>query len=317
MLGYGNQGHAHALNLRDSGVDVVVGARAGGRGASRAIEDGFEPVELGEAAAHGDIVMVLLPDEIQSRVFEEEILPRWKADAVLALGHGFALAFDQIRLPEGRRAFLCAPKGQGHKLRQAYRAGGGLPGLLATAGPREEETLELALAYAHACGALKGGGFLSSFREEAISDQFGEQVVLCGGLIELIVGAWETLVERGYSPEIAYFECLHEVKLIVDLVHEHGIDGMREKISTTAAHGGLRAASRVIGEASRAQMHALLDEIESGEYAREFLAAQSDGGQALRAAAAREASHPIVATGRRLRDFLARCRLGHNDSSEE
>ncbi len=317
ILGYGNQGHAHALNLRDSGVEVIVGGRDDGQGIGRARQAGFEAMGFAEAAARADVVMMLLPDEAQARVFREQVAPHWKDDAVLAFGHGFALAFEQIELPPGRRAFLVAPKGQGHKLREAYVAGGGLPCLLAVEGPDPDDTLALALAYAHACGALVGGGFLSSFREEAVTDQFGEQAVLCGGLIELIVAAWETLIRRGYSPEVAYFECLHEVKIITDLVHEHGIDGMRARISTTAAYGGLRAGPRVIGESSRRAMDSLLDEIESGAFAEEFLHAQEDGGKALRTAMRREESHPIVDTGRGLRRFLERCHLHRGRSNPE
>jgi ketol-acid reductoisomerase len=306
ILGFGNQGHAHALNLRDSGIDVVVGAREG-RGADAARDQGFEVLGFGDASARADIVMMLLPDEVQARVFEQEVEPNWPEQAVLAFAHGFAIAFGLIRLPEGRRAMLVAPKGQGHKLRQAYVAGGGLPGLIGVEGPDQEDTLELALAYAHACGALKGGGFLSTFREEAVSDQFGEQAVLCGGLIELVTAAWETLVDRGHSPEVAYFECLHEVKLIVDLMHEHGIDGMRERISTTAAWGGLQAGPKVIGPESRGQMKQILDRIESGDFAREFIEVQE--GTALREAIAGERRHPIIGTGHGLREFLKRCRL--------
>ena len=314
VLGYGNQGHAHALNLRDSGVDVVVGARSGGTGAANAARDGFEVLAPAEASAVADVIMLLVPDEVQARVFTEDVLPRWKDDAVVAFGHGYALAFERVVLPEGRRAFLVAPKGQGHALRTAYRNGGGLPSLIGVAGPDPDDTLALALAYADACGALAGGGFLSSFRAEAVSDQFGEQAVLCGGLVELIVAAWETLVDRGHSPETAYFECVHEVKIIVDLLYTHGIEGMREKISTTAAYGGLRAGRRVIGDASRQAMQDLLDDIESGRFARAFEDDQRDGGASLREAIDREAAHPLVGTGQALRGFLQRCRL---DSSSE
>lgn len=317
ILGFGNQGHAHALNLRDSGVNIVVGARASGRGAAAARAAGFDVREISEASAVADLVMVLLPDEIQRRVFEEQIEPHWRAGAVLGFGHGFAIAFDLIRLPEGRRAILVAPKGQGHKLRQAYVAGGGLPGLVGTAGPDPADSLELALAYAHACGALKGGGFLSTFREEAVSDQFGEQAVLCGGLVELIEAAWEILVARGHDPQVAYFECLHEVKIIVDLIHEHGIDGMRDRISTTAAWGGLQAGPRVIGPESRRAMVTLLDRIEDGSFAREFLEVQSDGGLRLAAALAEQRAHPIVGTGRGLREFLQQCRLDETSPDSE
>ena len=200
---------------------------------------------------------------------------------------------------------------------QAYVAGGGLPGLIAIAGPDHDDTLELALAYAHACGALKGGGFLSTFREEAVSDQFGEQVVLCGGLVELVTAAWETLVDRGHSPEVAYFECLHEVKLIVDLMHEHGLDGMRSRISTTAAWGGFQAGPKVIGAESRQAMGDILDRIEDGRFAREFLDVQEDGGAQLKSAIEAERSHPIVGTGHGLREFLRQCRLDQTSTESD
>lgn len=309
VLGYGNQGHAHALNLRDSGIDVIVGAREPGRGAERARADGFVPVTFSEAVRPAQVVMMLLPDEIQREVFERDVRPYWRNDALLAFGHGFALAFGLVELPAGRSAFLVAPKGQGHALRAAYRAGGGLPSLIGVEGEAPESTLAVALAYAEACGALAGGGFRSSFREEAITDQFGEQAVLCGGLVELIVAAWEILVRRGYAPEVAYFECLHETKIIVDLLYAHGIDGMRARISTTAAHGGLLAGPKVIGPASRQAMEGLLDDIERGDFARGFVQAQSDGGASLRAALAQAAGHPIVDTGRGLRTALDACRL--------
>lgn len=315
VLGYGNQGHAHALNLRDSGVEVLVAAREGGRGWRRAVEDGFEPLDFSGAARRADVLMLTLPDEVQAEVFARDVAPHWKDDAVLAFPHGFALAFGLIELPAERRAFLVAPKGQGHKLREAYLAGGGLPGLIGVEGPDPEDTLALALAYAHACGALKGGGFRSSFREEAITDQFGEQVVLCGGLIELVVAAWETLVRRGYSREVAYFECLHEVKLIVDLVHALGIEGMRDRISSTAAYGGLEAGPRVVGEESRREMESVLDEIEDGRFARRFLDEQAAGRPRFREKMEREAGHDIVRTGHELREFLERCQL--SDSPPE
>lgn len=317
VLGYGNQGHAHALNLRDAGVAVVVGSRPESRGAARARDAGFEVLPFAEAARKADVVMLLLPDEVQASVYARDLAPHLKDQAVLGFAHGFVIAFGLIRLPSTRRAFLVAPKGQGHRLRAAVQAGGGLPGLIGVEGPDPESTLQLALAYAGACGALAGGGSLTSFREEAVSDQFGEQVVLCGGLVELITAAWETLVERGYSPETAYFECLHEVKLIADLIHAHGIDGMRAMISSTAAFGGLRAGPRVIGEPSRVAMKELLDGIESGAFAREFLREQESGSPQLRARIEAERAHPMQATGRRLREFLERCRLGDADAGGE
>jgi len=315
VLGYGNQGHAHALNLRDSGVDVVVALREGSSRWREAESQGLSVARIPAAAAEADILMVLIPDERQSQVLAEQVLPHLREDATLAFAHGFTLAFGLVELAEERSAFLVAPKGQGHKLREAYLAGGGLPSLLGVKGARPEETLRLALAYALACGALKGGGTLSSLREEAVTDQFGEQVVLCGGLIELIQAAWETLVERGYSREVAYFECLHEVKIIADLMHAKGVEGMRELISSTAAYGGMRAGRRVIGTESRKQMRKLLDEIEDGRFAKEFLREQEEGSGWLSKQKASERDHPMQVTGRALREFLDRCSLGDDESS--
>jgi ketol-acid reductoisomerase len=317
ILGYGNQGHAHALNLRDSGVDVIVALRPGSKHMAEAEAAGLSVQPPRTAARTADIVMVLIPDELQATVLREEILPVLEPSAYLAFAHGFTIAFGWVDLTPQRRAFLVAPKGQGHKLREAYLAGGGLPSLIGVHGPDAEATLQVALAYALACGALKGGGTLSSFREEAVSDQFGEQVVLCGGMIELITAAWETLVERGYDPTTAYFECLHEVKLIVDLMHAEGVDGMRQRISSTAAFGGLRAGRRVIAEQSRTAMRELLDEIEDGRFASAFGAEQASGGAWLSEAMRQESEHPMQRTGRGLREFLDRCRLGHETNRPE
>jgi ketol-acid reductoisomerase len=319
ILGYGNQGHAHALNLRDSGVDVVVGLRETSSKATAARGAGFEIGSFSQASRGADIVMVLLPDEVQAEIVTTEVLPHMRPDAHLAFAHGFVLSAGLLELPSERAAFLVAPKGQGHKLREAFRSGGGLPSLIAIRGPRPDETLRLALGYAHACGALRGGATLSSFREEAVTDQFGEQAVLCGGLVELITAAWETLVDRGYSPEVAYFECLHEVKLITDLIHAYGVDGMREMISSTAAFGGLRAGRRVIGSESRDAMKQLLDEIEDGRFAQEFLSKQNEHSKEMAEAVQAERAHPMQDTGRSLRAFLDRCQLGAaaSDSSED
>lgn len=310
ILGYGNQGHAHALNLRDSGVEVVVGLRPESAHRQRAVEDGFEVRGFAEATRGAFIVMVLLPDEVHAAVVHDHVRPELQAGSHLAFAHGFSVAFGLVELPPDQSVFLVAPKGQGHKLRAAFAAGGGLPGLIGVEGPRPEETLKVALAYARACGALAGGGFLSSFHEEAVSDLFGEQVVLCGGLVELITAAWETLVERGYSPEGAYFECLHEVKIIADLIHERGVEGMREGISPTAAFGGFKASRKVIPTQSRQAMEELLDRIEDGRFAREFLAEQASGSPWLTRMKEEERDHPMQKTGRRLREFLRRCRLG-------
>ncbi len=310
ILGYGNQGHAHALNLRDSGMEVVVGLRKESRYAPAAREAGFEVRDFASAAKGAFLVMLLLPDELHAGVYAEQLRGVMDPDAYLAFSHGFAVAFDLIELEPERRVLLVAPKGQGHALRASFQNGGGLPGLIGAQGPKLEESLRVALAYARACGALGGGGFASSFREEAVSDLFGEQTVLCGGLIELITAAWELLVARGYSAEGAYFECLHEVKIITDLVHRKGVDGMREGISPTAAYGGLRAGPRVIGKESRAAMEELLDEIEDGRFARAFLEERAAGSPWLTQKREEETKHPMQETGRGLRAFLERCRLG-------
>ncbi|MBC8424162.1 ketol-acid reductoisomerase [bacterium] len=309
VLGYGNQGRAQARNLRDSGIEVEVGARSGGRGHDRAHADGFTVLSLPEAAAHGDVVMMLLPDEIQGLLWKDQLAGAMKPDAALGFSHGFAVAFDQIAPPDGMPCFLVAPKGQGDMLREAFAKGGGLPGMLAVTdgspeGPEHESTWELAAAYAKAIGCLRGGGFRTTFREECVADQFGEQAVLCGGLIELVRAAFDTLVSRGYHEDNAYFECVHEVKLIADLLHRHGLDGMRRMISPTAAYGGLTRGRRLVDDGARERMNTILDEIESGAFAREFLddAAQDDP-EAHRLARA-EAESRFAAAGRKLRARL-------------
>ncbi len=304
VLGYGNQGRAHALNLRDSGIAVVVGARAEGIGAAAARADGFAPVPLAEAAAAADVVMLLVPDEAQAGVWTGGVAGHLGPGAALGFAHGFAVAFGLIAPPPGHGCFLAAPKGQGGMLREAYVRGGGLPGLLAVADASPPGTWELAAAYAKAAGFLRGGGWATTFREECVTDQFGEQAVLCGGLVELIRAAFETLVDRGYAPQNAYFECVHEVKLIADLLHRHGVDGLQRLISPTAAYGGATRGPRVIGAASRRAMADLLDEIESGAFAREFLEACARRGAGRDGRAAAEAESALARTGRELRARL-------------
>ena len=305
VLGYGNQGRAQALNLRDGGVvEVVVGARQDGAGAARARADGFTPLPLAAAVAAGEIVMLLVPDELQGPLHREVVAPALRSGAALGFAHGFAVAFGQVVPEPGRACFLAAPKGQGEMLRAAFVAGGGLPGLLAVSDGSPPGTWELAAAYAKAGGFLRGGGWATTFREECVTDQFGEQAVLCGGLVELIRAAFETLVARGYSPENAYFECVHEVKLIADLLHRHGVDGLQRRISRTAAYGGATRGPRVIGPGSRAALEQLLDEIESGSFAREFLAASAGGAVDPRRREGVEEGSPLARTGRELRGRL-------------
>lgn len=314
VLGYGNQGRAQARNLRDSGIDVVVGARPEGRGHARAAADGFAPLEPAAAAAAADVVVVLLPDEAQGPAWRDWLADAMRPGAALGFSHGFAIAFDQIAPPPGLPCFLCAPKGQGDMLREAYVKGGGLPGMLAVTEGSPDGTWELAAAYAKAVGCLRGGGFRTTFREECVTDQFGEQAVLCGGLIELVRAAYDTLVDRGYTPENAYFECVHEVKLIADLLHRHGLDGLRARISPTAAYGGLTRGPRLVDDDLRARMSGVLDEIESGDFAAEFLADAARADTESARLAASEAASGFAATGRTLRARLDA--LGLHDTTD-
>ncbi len=298
VIGYGTMGRAQALNLRRSGVQVVVGSRAGSPSGKRARLEGFPVYLVAEAAAKGDLVMLMLPDEAVAEVFAQEIKPALMPSTTVGLAHGFAVAFAQIQW--SGPCFLVAPKGQGDMLLAAHAEGGGLPGLLAVTAQSPVETWELAAAYAGAVGCLAGGGFVTTFRQECISDQFGEQVVLCGGVIELLQSAFDIMVEGGYGAENAYFECVHELKLITDLLHRHGLDGMRQRISGTAAYGGLTRGPRVIDDTVRQRMKDILQEIESGSFAREFLARHDDPDQGTRALSAIEAASPLVETGRKV-----------------
>jgi ketol-acid reductoisomerase len=305
VLGYGTQGRAQARNLRDSGVDVIVGSRPGSATGRAAAREGFEVVTIDRATAVADVVVLLVPDEVQGRIYRELIAPNLRAQDALGFAHGFAIAFAEIVPDAGRPCFLAAPKGQGDRLREAFVRGGGLPGLLAVTDTAPPWTWDLAAAYAKAIGCLKGGGFKTTFREECVTDQFGEQVVLCGGVVELLQAAFDTLVARGYGSENAYFECVHELKLIADLLHRHGVDGMRRRISRTAAYGGLTRGPRVIDARVRRAMGEILDEIEAGDFAREFLARHDDAGGGIEPLAAREAASPLAQSGHRLRRRLA------------
>ena len=272
VLGFGNQGHAHALNLRDRKARVVVGARRAGTAWNAAVRDGFEPREIARAVENADAVVVLLPDEVQGEAFAREIEPALKDGAVLVFAHGFAIAFGLVKPPRHHDVVLVAPKGQGHFLRQTFLDGTGLPCLIAVESDVSGSARAKALSYAHLIGCLDAGAIETTFREEAVTDLFGEQAVLCGGVPELVKAAFETLVHRGYAPEIAYLECLHELKIISDLMYEKGISGMRYSISNTAEYGDLTRGKRVIGEPTREAMKKILDEIQSGEFAKEWIA---------------------------------------------
>ena len=290
IVGYGTMGRAQARNLRRSGFEVLVGVRAGSPAAGRARADGLAPLPVAEAVAGADVVMLMLPDTAMASAWAADVAPHLRPGAAVGFAHGFAIAFGQVEPGPGRPCFLVAPKAQGDLLQEMHAAGGGVPGLLAATETSPPETWDLAAAYALAVGCLSGGAFVTTFRDECISDQFGEQTVLCGGVIELLKTAYDVMVESGYGPENAYFECVHELKLITDLLHRHGVAGLRSRISGTAAYGGLTRGPRVIDATVKERMREVLAEIEDGRFARELLA--QHGGTAALAAA--EAAGPLA-----------------------
>jgi ketol-acid reductoisomerase len=294
VIGYGTMGRAHAVNLRRSGIQVVVGSRTGSKSGKEAAEKGFDVLPVGEAVAAGDVVMLMLPDEAMAEAYLAEVAPNLREGAALGFAHGFAIAFDKILPDPGRPCFLAAPKGQGDMLQAAHAEGSGVPGLLAATADSPAETWDLAAAYALAVGCLVGGGFVTTFRAECVSDQFGEQVVLCGGVIELLKSAFDVMVDAGYDEINAYFECVHELKLITDLLHKHGIDGLRDRISGTASYGGLTRGPRIIDDRVRSVMREILTEIESGVFAEEFLNNHDQTGVLARD----EMDGPLARTGR-------------------
>jgi ketol-acid reductoisomerase len=304
IIGYGSQGHAHALNLKDSGIDVRVGLRPGSSSGAKAEAAGLRVVPIDQAAAEADVIMLLLPDTEQKRVYEESIAPHLQAGDAVLFAHGFNIRFGRISPPEGVDVAMVAPKGPGHLVRRTYTEGGGVPALIAVEQDATGKARDLALAYADAIGGTRAGVIETTFAEETETDLFGEQVVLCGGLTSLVQAGFETLVDAGYQPEMAYFECLHEVKLIVDLMYEEGIAGMRYSISDTAEYGDVTRGPRIITDATRAEMKKILDEITSGKFAEEWVA-ESDSGRA-RFNALREAGrqHPIEKTGGELRAMM-------------
>ena len=304
IIGYGSQGHAHALNLKDSGIDVRVGLRPGSSSVAKAEAAGLRVVPIDQAAAEADVIMLLLPDTEQKRVYEESIAPHLQAGDAVLFAHGFNIRFGRISPPEGVDVAMVAPKGPGHLVRRTYTEGGGVPALIAVEQDATGKARDLALAYADAIGGTRAGVIETTFAEETETDLFGEQVVLCGGLTSLVQAGFETLVDAGYQPEMAYFECLHEVKLIVDLMYEEGIAGMRYSISDTAEYGDVTRGPRIITDTTRAEMKKILDEITSGKFAEEWVA-ESDSGRA-RFNALREAGrqHPIEKTGGELRAMM-------------
>jgi len=305
IIGYGSQGHAHAQNLRDSGVEVIVGQRLGSVNYQAALNDGFTPVSAAEAAKQADWVMILLPDQVQAKVYYEDIAPYMTEGKALIFAHGFNIHFNQIVPPKNVDVFLVAPKGPGHMVRRVYTEGGGVPAIFAIYQDASGKAKEYALAYAKGIGATRAGVLETTFKEETETDLFGEQVVLCGGVSELVKAGFDTLVEAGYQPEIAYFECLHELKLIVDLIYEGGISWMRYSISDTAEYGDLMTGKRIITEETRKEMKKVLYEIQSGQFAKNWLLENQVGRPEFNARRRMEAEHPIEVVGKKLRDMMS------------
>jgi ketol-acid reductoisomerase len=304
VLGYGSQGHAHANNLKDSGVDVVVGLRAGSQAEAKAESAGLAVKGIGDAVKQADVVMVLAPDEHQAKLYRDEIVPNIQQDATLAFAHGFNIHFVQIEPRKDLDVVMIAPKGPGHLVRSTYASGGGTPMLVAVSQDASGQAKQLALSYACGIGGGRAGIIETTFREETETDLFGEQTVLCGGLTALIEAAYDTLVEAGYAPEMAYFECLHEVKLIVDLIYEGGIATMRYSVSNTAEYGDLTRGPRIINDETRAEMRRILADIQSGEFAREFILENQAGAPRMKAMRRLSQAHPIEQVGERLRDMM-------------
>ncbi len=304
IIGFGSQGHAHALNLHDSGVDVVVGLREGSASAQKAKDGGLKVVSPSEAAKAGDIIMVLVPDETQRAVYLADIEPNLEAGNALVFAHGFNIHFGQIVPPKDVDVFMAAPKGPGHLVRRVYTEGGGVPCLIAVQQDASGSCKAKALAYTKGIGGTRAGVIETTFKEETETDLFGEQVVLCGGLSELIRAGFDTLVEAGYQPEIAYFECLHEVKLIVDLIYEGGIANMRYSISGTAEYGDLMIGRRIITDETRKEMKKVLSEIQTGRFARDWILENQANRPVFNAIARIDAEHPIEVVGKKLRDMM-------------
>jgi ketol-acid reductoisomerase len=305
IVGYGSQGHAHALNLKDSGVNVIVGLYEGSKSTAKAREAGLEVVSVAEAAKRADFIMILLPDEVQKTVYSNEILPNLSAGKVLAFAHGFNIHFGQVVPPADVDVVMVAPKGPGHLVRRTYEQGQGVPALFAVYQDATGKARDLAMAYAKGIGGTRGGILETTFREETETDLFGEQAVLCGGLSALIKAGFETLVEAGYQPELAYFECLHEVKLIVDLVVEGGLAKMRDSISNTAEYGDYVSGPRVITDETKLEMRRILRDIQDGTFARNFVLENQSGKAGFTAMRRREAEHPIEEVGKDLRAMFS------------
>ena len=304
ILGYGSQGHAHSLNLKDSGVDVVVGLRPDSKSVEQARSNGLEVTDVADAASRGDVVMVLLPDELHGRVWHEQIRDGIAPGKTLLFGHGFSVHYGEVEPPPEVDVALVAPKGPGHLVRRQFLEGSGVPGLVAVHQDASGNALQLTLAYAKGIGCTRGGVIETTFKDETETDLFGEQAVLCGGVSELVQAGYETLVDAGYDPKLAYFECLHELKLIVDLMYEKGLSGMRFSVSNTAEYGDYTRGKRIISETTRQAMRDVLGEIQSGEFAREWIAENRAGQENFKRMRAEQADHQIEREGKELRSMM-------------
>ena len=304
ILGYGSQGHAHALNLKDSGVDVVVAQRPGSKNYDLAVSHGFTPVSVKEAAEIADVIVVLLPDEKQKAVYEQDIAPNFKPGKALVFSHGFNIHFNQITPPKDVDVFMVAPKGPGHLVRRQYEEGRGVPALVAVYQDATGKAFDLALAYAKGIGATRAGVLETTFKEETETDLFGEQAVLCGGMTSLVKMGFETLVNAGYQPEVAYFECLHELKLIVDLMYEGGMSLMRYSISDTAEYGDLTVGPKIIGPEVKDAMEETLKRIQEGDFAREWIMENMTGRAKFNALRKLANEHQIEVVGKELRKMM-------------
>lgn len=305
IVGYGSQGHAHAQNLRDSGLSVIIAQRPGGDNYQAAVNDGFTPMSVADAAKEADVIQILLPDQTQASVYKNEIAPYLTPGKVLMFAHGFNIHFFQIVPPKDVDVVMVAPKGPGHLVRRVYTEGGGVPALIAVHQDASGKAKDIALAYAKGIGGTRAGVLETTFKEETETDLFGEQAVLCGGCAELVKAGFDTLVEAGYQPEIAYFECLHELKLIVDLMHEGGIARMRYSISDTAEYGDFMVGKRIINEETRKEMKKVLHEIQTGQFARNWLLENQANRPVFNAVRRIEAEHPIEVVGKKLRDMMS------------
>ncbi len=304
VIGYGSQGHAHALNLKESGVDVVVGLREGSSSTAKAEDAGLRVMSIADAAAYADVIMLLAPDTEQKRIYDESIAPNLNDGDALAFAHGFNVRFGRIQAPAGVDVIMVAPKGPGHLVRRTYTEGGGVPCLIAVDQDATGNARAVAMSYADAIGGTRAGVIETTFAEETETDLFGEQAVLCGGLTALVRAGFETLTEAGYAPEMAYFECLHEVKLIVDLMYEEGIAGMRYSISDTAEYGDLTRGSRVVTDETKAEMKRILGEIQSGQFADEWVSESESGRENYHRLQQEGKDHPIEAIGAELRAMM-------------